>query len=169
MDVGDLIFYGILIVSAVTSILSKIKRTKAEKVNPDEDLQEPATVFDPEKIWREMMGIPEPAKSEIEDDFLPSSPKTVQADASPVGSSYRRPQPKASPTYETSERFRRSNESLEHVGRSKTPRTSSLRAQHDEIPYEDTSMDGYFTLDALDSSEELKKAVIYHEILQRKF
>ncbi|MDD4922634.1 MAG: hypothetical protein PHS30_09200, partial [Bacteroidales bacterium] len=70
MDPGDIVFYGIIIVSVLSSILKAVKRKPESGGNtgmPDFKGSSPREIF---KTILEEMG-------EKEDDFIPSNPKPV--------------------------------------------------------------------------------------------
>jgi hypothetical protein len=160
MDPGDLIFYGVIVVSVVSSILKAVKKQPGQKVEntamPDFKGSRPADII--KTILEEMV--------EKDDDYLPSNPKPVQ------------PRPviaKVSGTKPTILPMERQNlsDSLEKIRTSTEshPRKESFNALSSVVT-EGKPEDTYDPiLEKLDlrNMDELKKAIIYSEIIHPKF
>lgn len=153
MDLGDLIFYGIIAISVISSISKAIKKKPEESADggmPDFKGTQPK----PRDIFKTVL-----EELTKEDDFYPTNPKPAQpvqpAMASTSGSE------KNKPFASTTSRFVTEN----------TPRRDSF-SKNSNIDAQEIKEDlSDPILQKLDirQPDELKKAIIYSEILRPKF
>ena len=156
MDPGDLIFYGVIAVSVVSSILKALKKKpegEASAGMPDFKGSRPVDIF--KTILEEIR--------EKEDDFIPSNPEPVP------------PIRKTSATKPAVEPVKRPNlASVFEKTRTATenmPRRESfsVKSTIESIRVQDDLSDPVLQSLDLSQADELKKAIIYSEILRPKF
>lgn len=156
MDPGDLIFYGIIVVSVVSSI---IKATKKKAVDGAETGMPPFRGNTAGDLFRTIL---EDIK-EKEDDYIPASPQRVASNTTTQASKMKVEPLKRSSLASTYEQRRNATENL--------PRRESFRKNaviETEVQSENSSDPILQTLD-LKQMDELKKAIIYSEIIRPKF
>lgn len=168
MDLGDIVFYGLIAISAIASIVKSTKK----KAEVEEGAELPDFKGNNPGKWIKTI-LEEVA--EADDDFIPSNPKK---DAT---TTTKKVEPVYSSEAKSSEVFRRQNESLERPNLNLerdifTKKTTKNKLKtfnsYDESPiYSDSIVD----LSVLKPEEdfkdfsEVKKAIIYGEIVQTKF
>lgn len=156
MDPGDLIFYGIIAISVVSSIVKAVKKKPGDNVDtgmPDFKGSRAEEIF--KTVLEDLR--------EKDDDFIPSNPKPVPPIVKvPV------PTLKVEPLKRSSlaadfERMRTATENM--------PRRESFSAKS-SVETEgkpDELSDSILQSIDLRQTDELKKAIIYSEILRPKF
>lgn len=168
MDIGDIVFYGLIAISAVASIVKSTKK----KAEVEEGAELPDFKGSNPGKWIKTI-LDEVA--EADDDFIPSNPKKeVIQNPHKVETTY-------STEAKSSENFRRKNESLERPNLnlerelySKNVSKSKLKSVNnsDTSPVYSESVSEISALNPKEDfteSIEVKKAFIYGEILQTKF
>ncbi len=168
MDLGDIVFYGLIAISAIASIVKSTKK----KAEVEEGAELPDFKGNNPGKW--IKTILEEVAGE-DDDFIPSNPKKeVIQKPQKVETSY-------IPEASSSETFRRKNESLERPNLnlerelySKNVSKSKLKSVNnsDTSPVYSESISEVSSLNPKEDfieSIEVKKAIIYGEILQTKF
>jgi len=192
MDAGDLIFYGLIAISAVASIVKSVKKkgdSQKEEALPDFKGDSPAK-------W--LQTIIED-KQEEDDEFIPVNPKqTIQAKMEPVAKNHQKPfsysyegktyegnfgeEAKSKESFSSESRvnienYRRNNQSLEkpleEIRKTYSPdhRKASPNASIKEVSFMEvvSNENALSPSEELRNNEELKKAIIYGEIMRTKF
>jgi len=153
MDLGDLIFYGIIAISVISSISKAIRKKPEESADsgmPDFKGTQPK----PRDIFKTVL-----EELTKEDDFYPTNPKPAQPVQSVTVSTAR--VEKKKPFASTTSRFVTEN----------TPRRDSFFKNSDldaQEVKEDLS-DPILQMLDIKQPDELKKAILYSEILRPKF
>ena len=187
MDAGDLIFYGLIAISAVASIVKSVKKKEdkaSETGMPDFKGNDPEVHESPEKWLRKIL-------EDRDDDFIPKNPEPVaKPESQQKTASY---EGKAAENHSSQEVFRRSNQSQEVFRRSnQSQETYSRTNQSLETmpsaakfdngslhsnstdkpllnPAETAAGDLLIPSEDLKNADDLKKAIVYGEIMRTKF
>lgn len=204
MDAGDLIFYGMIAVSVVASIVKSVKKKQEAATLSEEEKAGGSSSDGSEWIKNVMRETTKSLFDVDDDDFIPRNPSPAPAASRPATTShrpeandapsngstrpaaedYRRPNQATEDyrrTNQSAETFRRPNQSAERFTRkpvsledkytSKTGQISRLKQAAAEV--EDSSIIAKPSLlsvsDDLDELQEVRKAVIYGEIMRPKF
>lgn len=181
MDIGDWVFWGVVAISGIASIAKGTRKKAAEETSMPQSTvhQEQPTAED----WIKTIIRQSTGGLLDDDDFIPkknSEPQGTQKQqpASRPTSEYKsRPAETVKPRT-NAEQYRRTNQSLEvesraHVSLENTPREArktGLRASEVVSATDSVSTNRLLNpAEDLRDMDEVKKAIIYGEILQTKF
>jgi hypothetical protein len=180
MDKGNWLFYGLIALSGIVSLVQKAKK-KTENANQENQDSKPKE--QPEgniDTWiKTIIAQASPSgeldNTEAGDDFIPRNPKSETLSSGSLGKQIPVKEDKVNinPLGKVAEDFRRKNESLEDI--------SVIEGFTDQsrLKYESTNQQPYLikdclaegldpTVDLMDD-EEIKRAIIYGEIFRTKF
>jgi|GEM_PF-1347638 len=170
MDIGDLIFYGILAISVISSVTKAIKKkpvSDADASMPDFKGSRPGEIF--KKLLDELQ--------DKDDDYIPSNPKpvfqpVVQSDTSSLD---RQPAGRMQVTKQKVEPLKRPDLASNYYKNRPVAEKSPSRVRVKSHLYEEpetvhqTESDPILKSLNLKQMDELKKGIIYSEILRPKF
>jgi len=169
MDFGDLIFYGILAISVISSVAKAIKKKPDAQTDgdpetgmPDFKGSRPGDIF--KKLIEEMQ--------DKEDDYIPSNPKPV---LQTVVQSEKQPVQKLQVVKQKVEPLKRpdlaSNYYKNRFVTENMPRREYFKSHVYDAPETVHAIESDPILKNLDlyQMDELKKGIIYSEILRPKF
>ncbi|HBL72625.1 MAG TPA: hypothetical protein DD409_06960 [Bacteroidales bacterium] len=198
MDAGDLIFYGMIAVSVVASVVKSVKKKQEAAAVHDEDNAGTSTGDGTEWIKNVMRETTKSLFDVDDDDFIPRNPKPTPAANRPASTlntatertasqsdeGYRRTNQPAEDfrrTNQSSETFRRPNQSAERFTRQAISLEDKIKAKptpgskgkrivtEGEIAEIVASPALLSVSDDLDELQEVRKALIYGEIMRPKF
>ncbi|NLT03093.1 MAG: hypothetical protein GXY09_04450 [Bacteroidales bacterium] len=187
MDFGDWVFYGLIIASVVGSVVKSVKKKQADAAGQEEDTGAAPTNDGSEWVKNIVRETTKNLFDMDDDDFIPRNPKPAPAasrsttvtsaperSAGHVAEDYRRTNQSAEAyrrTNQSAERFTRPTVSLEDKYASKAGQSSKLK--HPSAGVEPAVVTATPSLlaagDDLDDVQEVRKALIYGEIMRPKF
>jgi len=161
MDRGDLIFYGALAISIISSIIKAGKKKPGDTLDtgmPDFKGSKPGDLF--KKVIQDMM--------EKDDEFIPSSPKPELSNKKVQAVPMKAVPMKVEPMKRTSlaSIYERTKNATENNPRRQDFKTLSNLETVEKI---DVFSDPVLQTLDLKQTDELKRAIIYSEILRPKF
>jgi len=156
MDAGDLIFYGFIAVSIVSSIVKATKKkTEANPVTGMPDFKGTSRKDIVKSILQEMM--------EKDDDFIPSNPQPV-AQPKPIPVQKLQVEPLKRDSVASA--FEKTRMATENSPR----RESFIHPENSQSPTKLQIVENSNSVNlGLTEADELRKAIIYSEILRTKF
>lgn len=170
MDIGDLVFYGILAISVISSVAKALKKKTVGEEDasmPDFKGSKPGDIF--KRLIEELQ--------EKEDDFIPSNPKPIYQPVEQTVGQFDEPQKmgRLQVNKQKVEPLKRpdlaSNYYKNRPVSEKIPRRVHFKSHLYEQPetVHETESDPILKTLNLKQMDELKKAIIYSEILRPKF
>jgi hypothetical protein len=181
MDIGDWVFLGMIVISGIASVSKAAKKKTAGQTSGEQTTthQEKSDSMDEwiKKMTKSLVG---------EDEFIPKNEtqptviRPVEPTPQPVDTERKRTTESAQP-YTNAEQFRRKNQSLEGSARpnisleqtnvvegkvSHTGLRGSAQVSQTDLTYEKPYLD---PADDFGDTDEVRKAIIYGEIMRTKF
>jgi hypothetical protein len=197
MDFGDWVFYGLIIASVVGSVVKSVKKKQADAAGQEEDAGAAAANDGSEWVKNIVRETTKSLFDMDDDDYIPRNPKPAPAasrsttetsvperSAGQVAEDFRRVNKPAEDyrrTNQSAEAFRRSNQSAERFSRptvsledkyaSKTGQSSKLKQTITGVGETVTAVTPALLAagEDLDDMQEVRKALIYGEIMRPKF
>lgn len=197
MDFGDWVFYGLIIASVVGSVVKSVKKKQADAAGHEEDTGAAPANDGSEWVKNIVRETTKNLFDMDDDDFIPRNPKPAPAasrsttvtsvperSAGQVAEDFRRVNKPAEDyrrTNQSAESFRRSNQSAERFSRptvsledmyaSKAGQSSKLKQTTTGVAETVTATTPSLLAagDDLDDIQEVRKALIYGEIMRPKF
>lgn len=185
MDIGDWVFWGLVAVSGIAS-LSKAVKKKASEQTSQQPTSSDVEKSDADEWLKNILRETSKGFLDADDEFIPKNdPKPTvmrpENQASRPINTYSKSKSETAETYANAERYRRTNQSLEGAARprvslentdvvegqvSHTGLRSSSHSTVVDTVYDQPQLD---PVDDFKHAEEVRKAVIYGEIMRTKF